>query len=155
MHLRAFRDVPQIRYEEGVADLGIITSPPNAVALRRFGLSVGGVLVLLGAASWWRGHAIAPIVFAALGCTLLVPGVLAPTLLAPVERYWMQGAAALGNFNTRILLGVFYFLLVAPVGLFRRLFGDPLNRSLRGPQTSNWSKRNPKATDLARYQRQF
>jgi hypothetical protein len=29
-------------------------------ALRKFGLTVGGVFLLLGAMSWWRGHLIAP-----------------------------------------------------------------------------------------------
>jgi Family of unknown function (DUF5989) len=29
-------------------------------ALRKFGLTVGGVFLLLGAVSWWRGHLIAP-----------------------------------------------------------------------------------------------
>jgi hypothetical protein len=29
-------------------------------ALWKFGLTVGGVFLLLGAVSWWRGHLIAP-----------------------------------------------------------------------------------------------
>jgi len=29
-------------------------------ALRKFALTVGGVFLLLGTLSWWRGHLIAP-----------------------------------------------------------------------------------------------
>src|SRR5207249_5300275 len=43
----------------------------SAAEGRRFGLSVGGMFLVLGAVLWWRGHATAPVP-AALGALLVV-----------------------------------------------------------------------------------
>jgi len=124
--------------------------------LRRFGLTVGGMFLLLGLASWWRGHVLPPRVFWTLGVLLVVPGLLAPATLRPVQREWMRAAAVLGEVNARIILTVFFYLVIAPVGLvLRTFFRDPLDRSLRGTEPSNWIKREVAAVDRARYEQQF
>ena len=84
--------------------------------LRRFGLVVGGVFVLLGGWSWWRGHSVVPGVLWTVGCPLMVCGCLAPQLLAPVERRWMAFAHVLGRINTTVILSLLYFLMFAPIG---------------------------------------
>jgi 4-amino-4-deoxy-L-arabinose transferase-like glycosyltransferase len=124
--------------------------------LRRFGLTVGGMFLLLGLVSWWRGHVLPPRVFWTLGVLLVVPGLLAPAILGPVQRAWMRGGAMLGEVNSRILLTVFFYLVVAPFGLVLRTFvRDPLDRSMRGGERSNWIKRKPAPLDRARYEQQF
>ncbi len=123
--------------------------------LRKFGVTVGGVFVLLGLVSWYRGHVLPPRVLWTLGALLLVPGLVAPTILGPVEKAWMQMAAVLGHVNTRIILGVLYFVVFAPFGLVLRLFRDPLDRSLDDDRPSNWIRRTPEPVDRARYQQQF
>ena len=123
--------------------------------LRRFGLLVGGVFLVLAVVSRWRGHTLPPVVLAALGVALVVPALVAPQLLAPVERGWMRGAVILGEVNSRILLTVLFYLVIAPVGFVRRRFRDPLNRSLRDGEATNWIRRPPAAVDPARYERQF
>jgi hypothetical protein len=123
--------------------------------LRKFGLTVGIAFAVLGAVSWWRGHVWPPRVLGTLGVLLFVPGLLAPRLLAPVERAWMAFATVLGRVNTRIILGLIFYLVVTPVGLVMRLFRDPLNRKQGDPHASQWIKRAPEPVDPARYQRQF
>jgi hypothetical protein len=124
--------------------------------LRRFGLTVGGMFLLLGLASWWRGHVLPPRVFWTLGVLLVVPGLLVPTALGPVQRGWMRAAAVLGEVNTRIILTVFFYLVIAPAGLvLRTFFRDPLDRSLSGQEKSNWIKREVVPLDRARYEQQF
>jgi hypothetical protein len=124
--------------------------------LRRFGLTVGGMFLLLGLVSWWRGHVLPPRVFWTLGVLLVVPGLLAPAILGPVQRAWMRGGAMLGEVNSRILLTVFFYLVVAPFGFVLRTFvRDPLDRSMRGREPSNWIKRKPAPLDRARYEQQF
>jgi len=39
---------------------------------------------------------------------------------------WKRIAHAIGNFQARVLLTVLYVVLVAPIGVAVRLFGDPL-----------------------------
>jgi saxitoxin biosynthesis operon SxtJ-like protein len=128
---------------------------PSPAALRKFGLSVGGVFLLLGAVSRWRGHTIAPALLATAGVLLVVPGLVAPAVLAPVERRWMQFAEVLGRINTRIVLTVLYYVVITPVGALRRRSADPLDRRMREPKPSNWVRRERGPVDPARYRHQF
>ena len=130
-------------------------SDESARNLRRFGLTVGSAFALLGLLSWARGHEIPPLVLGSLAVGLIVPGVVAPRVLGPVQRYWMRGAMVVGEFNSRVILGVFYYLVMAPVGFVRRLFGDPLDRRLGDRTTSAWVKRERLPVDSERYERQF
>jgi hypothetical protein len=123
--------------------------------LRRFGLTVGGAFAVLGLISWWRGHAYPPMVLGALAVGLIVPGLLVPRALGPVHRRWMHAAMVIGEFNSRVILGVFYYVIMAPFGIVRRLFGDPLDRTLGDRAKSVWVKRERQAVDRERYERQF
>ena len=124
--------------------------------LRRFGLTVGGIFLFLGVLSRWRGHDWPPLVLWALGAMLVLPGLLAPTLLGPVRHHWMRGAALLGEVNSRIILAVFYIVVLAPVGFVLRVFfRDPLDRRLDDGKASNWIRRTPAPVDRARYEQQF
>lgn len=123
--------------------------------LRRFGLTVGGVFLVLAAVSAWRGHVLPPRILGALGVLLVVPGLLFPAALGPVERGWMAFASALGWFNTRLILGLVYYVVFTPAGLIRRLAGDPLDRRLRTGVPSHWIPREPAPSDPSHYRKQF
>ncbi len=124
--------------------------------LRRFGLTVGGMFLLLGCLSWWRGHVRPPVVMWTIGVLLVVPGLVVPLALAPVRRAWMAFAMVLGEVNSRIILGVFFFLVIAPVGfVLRKLVRDPLDRKLDDGRASNWVRRTPGPVERARYEQQF
>ncbi len=113
--------------------------------LRRFGVTVAVPLTLLASLGAWRGHTILPAVLAGLAVTLGGLALLAPGLLGPVHKVWMRGADAVGRFNTRVLLGLVYFLIMTPTGVVMRLVGrDPLHRQLRD-RPSYWvdRKRHP------------
>lgn len=127
----------------------------TAAELRRFGLTVGGVFLLLALVSWWRDHTVPPLVMGALGTGLVLPGLVAPRVLAPVERAWMRFAEVLGRINTRIILTVLYALVITPIGLVRRAFGDPLDRRMHDGRDSVWVRRPPAPVDPARYRQQF
>jgi hypothetical protein len=123
--------------------------------LRRFGLTVGGAFGLLATISWWRGHVVPPVILGALSVGLVVPGLLVPRVLGPVERGWMRFAEVLGRINARIILTLFWVVVMTPVGLVRRLFGDPLDRSVRPDEPSVWVRRPIEPVDVDRYRQQF
>ena len=124
--------------------------------LRKFWLTVGAAFAVLGAVSRWRGHELPPKVLWTLAVLLFVPGLIAPGVLGPVHRAWMSFAGALAYVNTRIILGVLFYLILTPVGFVLRLFHDPVNRSMTKDTTgSQWIKRTPQPIELARYERQF
>ncbi len=129
--------------------------PPDARGLRKFGLTVGLAFLVLGSISWWRGHVWPPRVLWSAGTLLVVPALVAPAILAPVQRYWMRFAEVLGAFNTRVILGALYYLVFTPVGFVMRIFRDPMTRSLKGNETTHWIRRKLEPVDPARYQQQF
>ncbi|OQW32796.1 MAG: hypothetical protein A4E19_05415 [Nitrospira sp. SG-bin1] len=99
--------------------------------LRQFGLLVGGVFAVIGL---W------PLVFRSesprlwamvLGGLLIALGALVPMSLKQVHGGWMKIGHVLGSINTKIILGVIYYLLITPMGVIMRLMGkDPLHRTL-------------------------
>jgi len=123
--------------------------------LRKFGLTVGAAFLVFGGISWWRGHDVAPRVLWTLAALLMIPGAIAPVVLRPVQKYWMAGAAFLGHVNTRIILTLVFYVVLTPIGLLMRLLHDPLNRSMKQAQDTNWIHREVQPVDPASYERQF
>jgi hypothetical protein len=123
--------------------------------LRRFGLTVGGAFLLLAAISAWRGHTIPPRVLGTLGVLLVLPGLIVPRVLGPVEKAWMRFAEVLGRINTRIILTALYCLVMTPVGLVRRWLADPLDRKMRDGSPTVWVPRPRAPVDPERYRQQF
>ena len=119
---------------------------------RKFGLTVGTAFLLLAGITWWRDHLLLRNIFAGVGGVLILGGAFVPSLLGPVHRGWMGMALAISKVTTPIFMGIFYFVVLMPVGLAMRLAGrNPLTRQHRGP--SYWVDRSSEAkTDL---QRQF
>ena len=111
---------------------------PDKQELRKFGFVFAtGMVLIFGlffpwvlerpSPSWpW----IAAAVFA--GSALLLPQILKPVFIV-----WMKIGHVLGWINTRIILGVVFFIIFAPVALFMRLLGkDPMRRRLDATATS-------------------
>jgi hypothetical protein len=91
-----------------------------------------------------------------VGTLLVVPGLIVPLALGPVQRVWMRFAMILGEVNSRIILTVFFYLVIAPVGWVLRTFvRDPLDRALDTKRESDWIKRDQQPLDRARYGQQF
>ena len=71
-------------------------------------------------------------------------GVLAlamPWVLMPLNRLWGRFSLRLGKINNVVLLGLFFCLVVWPVGVLMRLFGnDPMCRKLNPQSTTHWVK---------------
>jgi hypothetical protein len=122
-------------------------------------VTVGGALLVLGALSAWRHHALAPRVMWAIGGALVLAGLVVPAVLAPVERFWMgpvlRVAARVGDVVSRVFLALLYFLVFAPIGFVLRRVNDPLDRRLDDGRSSHWIKRTPQTVDPARYEQLF
>ena len=65
-------------------------------------------------------------------------------------------AKKIGRFNTVLLLTLFYFLILAPLGLIFKLFGwDPLNsRKSKHQLSTNWHEVRDKEPDMKSLSRQ-
>jgi hypothetical protein len=123
--------------------------------LRNFGLTVGGVFVAIGVLFLLRHKSSYPI-FLGLGSTLILFGAIWPRALKHIYVAWMALAFTLGFVMSNVILTVFFFLLVTPIGLLARLFGkDFLARKLDRPAASYWIPRAHETKTAESYERQF
>lgn len=79
--------------------------------------------------------------------------VVVPILFYPFAAIWFALSHLLGQISTTILLLVVFFLMVVPVGLFRRLAGKDtmLIRRFKKDRGSVWTERDHRygSTDLS------
>ncbi|MDH3198918.1 MAG: hypothetical protein OEO21_11835 [Candidatus Krumholzibacteria bacterium] len=76
-------------------------------------------------------------------------------VLSLVWRGWKKFAHVLGIVNTKILLTVSYFVIIALVSIISKILrADLIDRRLR-PQPSYWHDREPLSANLDSCRRQF
>ena len=93
---------------------------------RKFGYTVAIALLVLAVFHifirhhkyWWIGFAIAIV--------LLLLTLVMPLVLNPLRLGWDKIGHVLGTINTYVLLTVFYFLILSPLGMIMRLFGKDI-----------------------------
>ncbi len=124
--------------------------------LRNFGLLVGGVLTLFGILAWARGKPFFPYALAP-GLALMVLGMVLPRVLKPVYIPWMVLAIVLGFVVSNVLLTVFFFVIITPIGLTARCMRrDFLRLKLDSKAPTYWIQReNQTPKSPAEYERQF
>jgi Saxitoxin biosynthesis operon protein SxtJ len=128
------------------------TDTPN---LRKFGLLVGGMAMLIGLVLLLRHKTNYPYLFWP-GAVLIAFGAVWPRALKYPYIVWMTMAFALGFVMSQVILTLFFFLLVTPIGLVARLFGkDFLNRKRNPQATTYWIPREAKTKTSASYEQQF
>ena len=123
-------------------------------ALRRFGFTVGLVILALGFLFLWRNRGAGwPLI--SIGTVLVVAAGLAPSSLKWVHGPWMIVSFVLGWIVTRVLLTVVFFLVVTPIGLLQRLFGKRIIEvAFRPNAASYWQARTTRPLPED-YEKQF
>jgi hypothetical protein len=108
---------------------------------RKFGLTVGIAFLALTALLLWRQRETIAYVTGTLGGLLVLGGLVIPTKLGPVERAWMAMAHKISKVTTPIVMGIVYFIVIAPIGLAMRMLGkNPLMHRRR--EGSFWVERS-------------
>ena len=86
----------------------------------------------------------------------ILTGLWVYRILKPIYVGWMTFAFALGWVNTRIILGLVFYLVFAPAGLILRLLGkDPLGLRADRQAGTYWVKRKPQDVSKKRYEQLF
>ena len=124
--------------------------------MRKFGLLVGAVLAALGLLLWARGKAHFPWLLAP-GIVLLACGAALPKALKPVYIAWMALALALGFVVSHVVLTLFFFLVITPVGWAARLLGRDFLRLKPDPRAATYwlPRERPKTNAPSDYERQY
>ena len=113
---------------------------------RGFGLTVGGILLLIAAVRTWLhdGYGAIELAFGAVGLCLIVLALVRAESLAGLNRAWTRLGLILFRVVNPIVLGLIFLTTIVPIGLIMRACRhDPL-RLKRDPQASTyWMKREP------------
>jgi hypothetical protein len=111
--------------------------PTPRLSNRNFGLMFATVFMVVFSVAWfvfqtWFDWALI------VAGSLLAIALVCPITLLPLNRLWGCIAHGIGVFNNYFLLGLFYFLILAPLGIVMRLAGrDPLCQKL-GPTIGDY-----------------
>ena len=77
------------------------------------------------------------------------------SLLRKIWDGWKKIARKIGDFNARVILTIFYLILLMPFALMIKAFSDPLE--IKKSSHKGWHTReeNPDVTPMERAARQF
>jgi len=127
----------------------------NTKNLRTFGLGGAAIFTAIWTLRLFVFHHSNAWVLLVIAGYLLVTGLFLHPALAPVFRVWGWIAHKIGWFNTRLLLGIIFYLVFTPIGLIMRLFGnDPMKRSLEPERETYWLPVT-KPYEPANYEKEF
>jgi len=109
-------------------------------SLRKFGLLVGGILIVLSLWFIFRSKwETARIILLVIGSFLLLAGFFFPFVLKGLYKIWMGLAFAIGWVVSRILIAILFYLVVTPAGIVARLTGKKfLDVDMREKKESYW-----------------
>ena len=123
--------------------------------LRKFGLTVGGVLLIIAALLLYFEKSSAPY-FGAIGGILFLAGIIIPQILKPLNKIWMGLAVVLGFFMSRLILTILFYLVLTPIAFIAKIVGKKF-LILKYDKSANtyWEKRTDIQKITVDYERQF
>jgi hypothetical protein len=123
--------------------------------LRKFGIMIGIILILLGGLFFWREKSFYSYILIPAAAFIIL-GLAAPTMLKPIHKVWMAISVILGWIITRVILGILFYLVVTPTGWLGWLFGKQfLDLKIDKDASSYWILKKPRKFDKADYEKQF
>ncbi len=141
---------------------------PVGASHRAFGLQIGAVgaaiaLVLLCLHRWKRDHWVSesgwgpwPWWLLAFCVLMMVLAIVAPPLLAPLNRLWTLIAVALHAIVSPVVMFLLWAVVMTPTGWIMRLLGKDLLRMKLDPAArSYWIVRAPPGPEPSSMRNQF
>ena len=84
-----------------------------------------------------------------LSIIFFILGVLNSKLLTPLNKLWFKFGIFLGFIVSPIVMGIVYFLVVTPTGVFMRLLGKDLLKTSKVKSASTyWIKRDKQQSTM-------
>lgn len=118
------------------------------------------ILLVMGTAlagfSLWREHPTRAAVSLSIGLLAPVLAYAASPLWLTLFAWWMKLAEVLSWVSTRVILTLFFFLVLTPYGFFVRLIGKaPLDLAWKDGRKTFWIDKPETKPDLERYRRAY
>jgi len=84
-----------------------------------------------------------------LSIIFFILGILNSQLLTPLNKLWFKFGMFLGSIVSPIVMGIVYFIVVTPIGIFMRLLGKDLLKTSKAKNASTyWIKRIEKQSTM-------
>lgn len=123
--------------------------------LKKFGITVGIVLFIIGIAQWYFGREIY-IYFLNIGIVLIILGLIIPIILMPLQKLWMGIAVIIGWFIFRIILSILFYLIFTPISFLNKMLGNKfLELTPDVSKTSYWSHWDQEDNDRKGCEKQY
>ncbi len=85
-----------------------------------------------------------------LSLIFLLLGIVNSRFLTPLNLVWMKFGELLGKIVSPIVLGLIFFLVITPIGLFMKLIGKDLLKTKLSKDKTYWIKRSKNITSMKR-----
>lgn len=124
-------------------------------AVKKTGISVGVVLILISLLLWYLGKA-SFVYFSITGGLFVILAFISIPILRPFHKLWMMLALLMGFVMSRVILTILYYIVLTPIGLLAKIVGKkfmPLGFDKKA--STYWEKRENTAKQKIDYDRQF
>ena len=123
--------------------------------LRKFGITVGIILIIVGGFLYWKEKESFQILLTA-GVVLLILGLTIPVILKPIYWVWMIFATIIGWFMTKLILSLLFYVILTPIGLIPRLIGKQfIGLKWNKKYSTYWNYRSGVVFEQERCEKQF
>ena len=124
--------------------------------ITKFGFGLTGLLCLIGGWQYYKGNIDVSIRFFGPACLVIILAFFAPIILKPIFIVITKVGSALGWVNTRIILGIIFYLIFTPIGLISKLIGkDFLEERIDKDAKSYWVTKDAAAFTKGQFEQQF
>jgi hypothetical protein len=110
---------------------------------RKFGLFFTTVLTIAGGYFLTEASNYFAYILGGLAALLLLITLMNSELLLPLNKLWMRLGYLMGLIISPIVLGIIFFVLFTPIGMFMRILGRDELRLKPKPTISYWKVRSP------------
>ncbi len=122
--------------------------------LRKFGITIGSVLLLIAAILFILNKA--AIFWGIIGILFIIISLIFPRILKPLNKIWMSLAILLGWVMTRVILSILFYLAFTLIRFIALAFNKKfLDFKIDPSAKTYWEKREKKKIDPTDYERQF
>lgn len=127
----------------------------NKKELRIFGIILAIILFIIGTINLYKENILISVVLYILCLFVIIFIIVNPIFLRPIHRVLLFVSHMIGWINTRLLLGLIYYLIFLPIGVVLRILRkDLLDRKFDKERGSYWFLRSEEY-DSKRCERQF
>ncbi len=110
--------------------------------LKKFGITIGGVLLIVSILLYIYEKPLASYFFGA-GFGFQIIAQVFPIILLPLQKIWMTFAVLMGFVMTRVILSILFYLVITPISFVSKIFQkDFLNLKIEKDKKSYWNLRN-------------